>query len=171
MYNLAFQRCKVLHGHRSFRAILCCLCDLIAMLTRTLRRLGGHGHGPKGLPVHDFYPHGVPKRTWPMRDHPKHPAFSPAPGGFWVSKYGLGWPFHSPMELWFWRAPFAFLAFAIFFDITVGIPAEMFLNKEKMPRTSSHYFWGNNGGMPHHFWQYQDGFYIPNHSGVKRIIP
>ena len=144
------------------------------MLSRTVRRLGGgHGHG-HGLPIHDFYPKGVPKRTWPLRDHPnsgKHPAFAPGPGGYWIGKHMMGWPFHAPFELWFYRAPCILAAALIFYDLTIGLPAWLFLNKEKMPGTSSHYFFGNNGGVPHHFWQYQDGFYLPNHSGVPRMIP
>jgi hypothetical protein len=136
------------------------------MLSRSVARLGG-----RGLPVHEWYVKGVPKRTWPMRDGPKHPAFAPGPGGWWVGKHWMGWPLHAPFELYFYRVPFSLTALLIVYDLAFGLPAWVFLNKEKMPGTSSHFFFGNNGGIPHHFWQYQDGFYVPNHSGVPRMIP
>lgn len=134
------------------------------MLRRTVCTRGAG----RGLPLNDMYPNGVPKRTTPLRDLPKHPAVSPAPGGWWLSKHGMGFPLHAPFEFHFYRAPFMVTAAMIFVDYFFGFPT--FFQKEKDPRASSHYFMGNNGGVPHHLWCYQDGWYMPNHSGVKRMV-
>lgn len=169
------------------------------MMRRSLLRFGGaaaggHGHGSggghddhhgdghgdghddhghhhhHGLPLHEIYPKGLPKRTTPMRDHGKHPAFSPSPGGFFMTKYAIAL-FHPPLEINFYRAPLGLLIIMIAYDLTFGLPGWLFLNKEKADGTSSHYYWGNNGGVPHALWQHQDGWYIPNHSGIKRMVP
>mgnify|MGYP001565248137 FL=1 len=138
------------------------------MLRRTVSRLGGHGHGHgHGVPVEEMYPHGVPKRTFPLRDHPKHPALAPSPGGWFLGKHTLGIPIHIPYEANFWRLPFLFTCLCIMYDNAFGCP--IVFDNEKMPGRASHFFFNNNGGKPHHFWQFQDGWYIPNHSGVKRL--
>lgn len=137
------------------------------MLRRSLVVRHGHGHGGHGMPVEMMYPHGVPKRTWPLRDHPKHAALSPSPGGWFVTKHSLGVPWHIPYEANFWRVPWAFTLGCFIYDNIFGIP--IFGDMEKIPSRPSHYWFGNNGGKPHHFWQFQDGWNLPNQSGVKRL--
>jgi len=141
------------------------------MLRATRHRLGG-GHGPPpGLDLHALFPNGVPKRSdWngPFQQIPKHPALAPHPGGYFVSKVNLGIPFMPPFDIYFWRTSFLLVGALICYDLTFGFP--VFFQKEKAPGTASHYYFGNNGGIPHHFWCYQDGWHLPNKSGVPRIM-
>eukprot|EP00760_Papus_ankaliazontas_P002489 PhM_4_TR11038/c0_g1_i1/m.31452 len=141
------------------------------MLRRSLARFGGHGHGhgpPAGLNIKERFPHGAPKGK-PFQEGLKHPALAPHPGGVWISKVAIGIPM-APFTLYFWRSGVVMMVTLIAIDNTVGIPGWMFMQKEKAPGKPSHYFFGNNGGIPHHFWCYQDGWSIPNESGVRRIM-
>jgi hypothetical protein len=134
------------------------------MLARSSAKLG-----PRGLPLKEMYPNGVPTRTFPYRDHPKHPALAPSPGGWWIGKRAVGIPLSIPYVWDFYKSPIAITVILMAWDIIFGLPAALsFFNRDHVPGQSHHY-WGNNGGgIPHHLWCYQDGWYMPNHSGVKR---
>ncbi len=138
---------------------------------------GGHGHGHddhghgrphyEGTPVDWIYPHGVPKRTYPFREGKKHPAFAPNPGGVWASKYQASYPFIH-FELNFYRVPIMIGFGMILLDLCVGLPVPF--AREQVPNKPRHYFGGNNMGNPHHYWCYQDGWFMPNESGSKRLV-
>lgn len=129
------------------------------MLRRSAARLGG-------MDISELYPHGVPRRTFPYREHKKHVGAAPSPGGFYITKHSMGWPFNAPFDVFFYRSPIIAILCTIAYDIVFGIP--QIFDKEAIPGQSSHYWFNNNGGKPHHFWQFQDGFYVPNESGARR---
>lgn len=132
------------------------------MLRKSVRRLGA-----AGLDVEGLYPHGVPRRTFPYREHPKQIHLAPAAGGFYMTKHAVGWPFNAPFEFLFYRVPALCFIAAVMYDLFIGgfpLPAE----KENIPGQPTHYWFNNNGGKPHHFWQFQEGWYYPNESGAKR---
>lgn len=138
------------------------------MLRRTSLALsGGVHHNSHGLPLLQIYPKGEPKRTSPMRVPPKHPGLARTPGGFYMTRYVLGWPLHPPFEYHFYRTPCLLFVVAVLYDLIYGMP--VLFHKEKVPGAPSHFWFNNNGGIPHHFWCYQDGWYIPNPSGVQRF--
>lgn len=132
------------------------------MLRRTIRALGGFDKT-------EVYPRGVPKRTFPYREHMKHINFAPTAGGFYVTKYALGWPYQLPLE-WIWyRSGITITVGMIMYDLAFGLPLP--LMKETPPGVPHHHFFNNAGGTPHHFWQFQDGWVVPNQSGAKRWVP
>jgi hypothetical protein len=138
------------------------------MLRRTTLAQGGHG-GKRytGVPLEWVHPKGVLKRTFPMREARKHPAFAPNPGGLFATKYVVNMPL-VPFEMNFYRIPI-FTAFSwIILDLLFGLPIPFM--REQVPGTSKHFWGGNNQGLPHHFWCYQDGWYVPNESGAKRMV-
>jgi hypothetical protein len=148
------------------------------MLRVSFRRLGGGGgHGHKhyhGVPLDWIYPHGVKPRTFPMRDGPKHPAFAPNPGGILITKTTMNLP-ATPFEFNFYRIPIFIALCWIFLDMTIGLPVPAMREDPNHclawtdPNRVSHHFWAGNGaGLPHHFWCYQPGFYMPNESGAHR---
>ncbi|EPY37192.1 hypothetical protein STCU_00105 [Strigomonas culicis] len=131
------------------------------MLRHTLKRLSG-------FDVKELYPHGVPKRTFPYREHQKQISTAPTAGGFYMTKYALGWPFQIPFEWLFWRSSVVGFVVCVVYDLLFGIPTPFM--KEIPPGTPAHFFFGNSGGSPHHLWQYQDGWNVPNMSGARRWV-
>mmetsp|Transcript_70819 Transcript_70819/g.82497 ORF Transcript_70819/g.82497 Transcript_70819/m.82497 type:complete len:133 (+) Transcript_70819:53-451(+) len=129
------------------------------MLQRTVKRLAGGS-------IHDLYPHGIPKRTFPLREHNKQISFAPQAGGFYVTKYAVGWPFQLPLEFLWYRSALSITIGMILYDLIFGLPLPMM--KEAPPGAAHHHFFNNTGGTPHHFWQYQDGWTVPNQSGARR---
>ncbi|ESL09965.1 hypothetical protein TRSC58_02308 [Trypanosoma rangeli SC58] len=121
-----------------------------------------------GFDVKSLYPYGVPKRTFPYREHPKQISTAPTAGGFYMTKHALGWPFQIPFEWLFYRTSiFAFIA-CVVYDLFFGIPLP--LMKEIPPGRPKHFLFNNGGGSPHHFWQYQEGWRVPNMSGARRWV-
>jgi hypothetical protein len=99
----------------------------------------------------------------------KHINFAPTAGGFYVTKYALGWPYQLPLE-WIWyRSGITITVSMIMYDLVFGLPLP--LMKETPPGVPHHHFFNNAGGTPHHFWQFQDGWIVPNQSGAKRWVP
>lgn len=131
------------------------------MLRRTLLAKGG-------FDLHATYPRGVPKRTFPYREHNKQIAMAPPAGGFYVTKYALGWPYQLPLEWLWYRSSLVIFLTCVFWDLMWGIPIPSM--KETPPGVAHHCFFDNAGGTPHHFWQFQDGWVVPNMSGAKRWV-
>ncbi|GET86661.1 hypothetical protein, conserved [Leishmania tarentolae] len=129
------------------------------MLRSTLTRRSGFS-------VKELYPYGVPRRTFPYREHQKQISLAPTAGGFYVTKHALGWPFQIPFEWLFYRSSVTFFVFCVAYDMLFGLPHPFM--KEVPPGTPHHFFFGNAGGTPHHLWQYQDGWTVPNMSGGRR---
>lgn len=119
-----------------------------------------------GFDVKSLYPNGVPKRTFPYREHAKQICTAPTAGGFYATKHAFGWPFQLPFEWVFYRFPFIAFVMCVVYDLLFGLPLP--LMKEIPPGAPKHFFYGNAGGVPHHFWEYQDGWTVPNMSGAKR---
>lgn len=131
------------------------------MLRRSIQLLSG-------FHVKELYPHGVPRRTFPYREHQKQIATAPTAGGFYLTKYALGWPFQIPFEWLFWKSAVWLFLGCVAVDLLFGMPLPLI--KERESGKSNHYFFGNSGGVPHHFWQYQDGWAVPNMSGGRRWV-
>jgi hypothetical protein len=135
----------------------------------------GHGH-ERGLPLSQMYPKvgnhsGSPypdgKRGFPLRVHKKTAICAPLPGGFYITKHAVGWPFHPPCEYKYYKTPVAVFLLMVIYDLLWGFPVLFY--KERVPGKAAHFWFHNNGGIPHHFWCYQDGWYMPNPSGVRRM--
>ena len=116
--------------------------------------------------VETQFPHGVRRGPGPMFVYPKHPNEAPTAGGNWVGRHGFGVKWHLPYEFPFYRTVFSAAAAFIIYDNIYGLPVPFM--RDNIPGSPSHSFRGNNWGVPHHFWCYQDGWTMPNTSGVKR---
>jgi hypothetical protein len=139
------------------------------MLRRCVARLGGgHGHEEhRGLHLDEMYVNGVPRRTFPYFEHPITPLLMPPATGFYVTRKQLAIPMLAGIvPSYSWRQYMTLVLLAIFIDMTVGTPNPFI--KDKVPGRPVHNFFNNNGGQPHHWWQYQDGWSLPNQSGVRR---
>ena len=136
------------------------------MMRRSVAKLGG-GHHSHGLPLDEMYLHGIPKRTFPYYEFPISPALTwGAPGAF-VTKSNLSIPLYTGRLHWYnWQPLTAMLLVVMCIDMAVGIPHPWL--KDRVPGRAMHNFFNNNNGTPHHWWQYQDGWTLPNPSGVKR---
>ncbi|CCW63483.1 unnamed protein product [Phytomonas sp. EM1] len=119
-----------------------------------------------GFDVKALYPNGVPKRTFPYREHPKQISTAPTAGGFYLTKHALGWPFQLPFEWLFYRSPIIFFVGCVIYDLLFGFPLPFM--KEIPPGAPKHFFFGNAGGSPHHLWEFQDGWHVQNMSGGRR---
>lgn len=132
---------------------------------------GGH-HKFSGVPLEWVHPKGVLKRTFPMREARKHPAFAPNPGGLWASRYVVNMPL-VPFEMNFYRIPIVCALTAIILDLIFGLPV-LSLREDRSHHewfAKAHHFWGgNNQGFPHHFWCYQPGWYFPRESPAHRMV-
>eukprot|EP00796_Vickermania_ingenoplastis_P000017 gene17-8_t len=117
------------------------------------------------IPRQGFVPTWSPETYFPYREHAKQIATAPA-GGFYLTKYALGWPFQIPFEWLFWRSAVSLFVGCVAFDLLFGLPLPLI--KEGTPGKPKHFFFGNSAGVPHHFWQYQDGWTVPNMSGGHR---
>ena len=131
------------------------------MLRRTIARF-------HGFDKNELYPHGIPKRTFPLREHAKQLNNAPTAGGFYVTKYALGWPFQLPLEWLWYRSAIMIFCSMVFVDLTLGLPLPFM--KETPPGVAHHHFFNNSGGTPHHLWQFQEGWIVPNQSGAKRWV-
>lgn len=119
-----------------------------------------------GFDVKSLYPYGVPKRTFPYREHRKQIGLAPTAGGFYLTKYALGWPFQIPFEWLFYRSIVVAFVGCVAYDMLFGLPLPHL--KEAPRGVPKHFFFGNTGGTPHHLWEYQDGWKVPNMSGARR---
>ena len=135
------------------------------MLRRCATRLSGdHGHG---LPLEQAYVYGVPKRTFPYYEHPISSFTMPVPMGLYVTKNFINVPLVTGLTPNYgWQYYTCFVLSLIAIDLLVGMP-QPFL-KDRVPGRPLHNFFNNNNGSPHHWWQYQDGWSMPNPSGVFR---
>ena len=135
------------------------------MMQRTIRRLAGY----TGTDMKYLYPNGVPKRQFPFREMAKHVGMAPSAGGFYFTQHAVGMPFIPPFQFLFPRAFITVFFATILSDMYFGFsPIIQPFLKEAIPGRPSHFFFNNNGGMPHHFWQFQDGWTIRNESGARR---
>lgn len=81
---------------------------------------------------------------------------------FYLTKYALCWPFQIPFEWFFYRSALVLLVGCVALDLASGSPHE-----RCAPGIPKHFFYGNAGDAPHHLWQYQDGWTVPNMSGAR----
>ena len=138
-------------------------------MKKTIISFAAGGKHYSGLDMKYLHPRGVPKRTFPWREPTKHISQAPTPGGTYITRKALGIPCMPPFQYIYPRTFITMFFAAFFYDSFFGFsPLLMPFHKEGIPGRPSHFFFNNNGGIPHHFWQYQDGWSMPNESGAKR---
>lgn len=92
----------------------------------------------RGMDVKALYPYGVPKRTFPYREHAKQISMAPMAGGFYLTKYALGLPLQIPFEWLFYRSAIVAFAGCVLWDLLFGFPLPFM--KETKPGSSKHFF-------------------------------
>ena len=142
------------------------------MLRRTFLSRGG---GAKtGLDIKTMFPNGQRYaeggRGSPFYVRKKCPnGADRQAGGAYITETTLGCPLHFPSQYNYWRGPVICGLICIIIDLKWGYTIPFHINKHQVDGVAQHYYLGNNGGAPHHFWCYQDGWYMANPSGVKRM--